>query len=508
MRRSFLLVPLLVAVVLSLTPFLSYITAVIEQPSSQQKNVVRDSFSCNTDPVAKVRVLEEHSSSTTLIWLECDTPWSWFDLGIGHIEGWQTLRLNVQHLMNSKDWPQLKSRASRLIPLPSDGRHVWMLARACYARNKKAGLFADWISSLKGKVRHLNSWKASDWKQEEGVSYDSSVVSSRRRMRAKHDLPIVVSDAGEYYQKAAGNDKRKREQSPEDMQFGRLAPPDADIQLNRCIQYVAPNAVNVHYVQAQQLQLDMRHSYDELLKPLEKPVQKSRFCGMIVKQLIGPGKPADTLLRTALQRYITAHYKTCELLGPARDEASEQLVQQGKLKQCTTNRTHYLSDAIRCFQPYKFTISMDNTYSKGYISEKILLSLFAGSIPIYSGAEWLDKYINMERVIDCRISEQQALRFKRDAWDAGYWEQSYPALTANSSWWLDWTIERFRPHFKKCLQKVIEIDKDETLRQKILDQPVFPRNSLKNTLWDGSELAASFKRAITLLIEGEGEQGK
>lgn len=46
----------------------------------------------------------------------------------------------------------------------------------------------------------------------------------------------------------------------------------------------------------------------------------------------------------------------------------------------------YLEDAIEMYKPYKFVISVENTFKDGYITEKILLPLLAGCVPIYAGA--------------------------------------------------------------------------------------------------------------------------
>ena len=51
------------------------------------------------------------------------------------------------------------------------------------------------------------------------------------------------------------------------------------------------------------------------------------------------------------------------------------------------NKTNFLSS-------YKFSIAMENSNGDGYISEKIIDSLIAGTIPIYYGNYLIDEYIN------------------------------------------------------------------------------------------------------------------
>ena len=56
------------------------------------------------------------------------------------------------------------------------------------------------------------------------------------------------------------------------------------------------------------------------------------------------------------------------------------------------NKTKFLS-------LYKFSIAMENSEGQGYVSEKILDSLIAGTIPIYYGGYMIDEFINPKAYI-------------------------------------------------------------------------------------------------------------
>jgi hypothetical protein len=56
------------------------------------------------------------------------------------------------------------------------------------------------------------------------------------------------------------------------------------------------------------------------------------------------------------------------------------------------NKTYFLSS-------YKFSIAMENSDGDGYISEKIIESFIAGTIPIHYGDYMLDEYINPKAYI-------------------------------------------------------------------------------------------------------------
>ena len=69
------------------------------------------------------------------------------------------------------------------------------------------------------------------------------------------------------------------------------------------------------------------------------------------------------------------------------------------------NKTKFLSS-------YKFSIAMENTEGQGYISEKILDSLIAGTIPIYYGGYMIDEFINPKTFI--LIKDENDMKKKID----------------------------------------------------------------------------------------------
>ena len=58
-----------------------------------------------------------------------------------------------------------------------------------------------------------------------------------------------------------------------------------------------------------------------------------------------------------------------------------------------------IKDKINFLSSYKFSISMENSEGDGYISEKIIDSLLAGTIPIYYGDYMIDQFINPKSYI-------------------------------------------------------------------------------------------------------------
>ena len=54
---------------------------------------------------------------------------------------------------------------------------------------------------------------------------------------------------------------------------------------------------------------------------------------------------------------------------------------------------------LKFLESYKFSIAMENSEGDGYISEKIVDSFLAGTIPIYYGDYMVDEYINPKAYI-------------------------------------------------------------------------------------------------------------
>ena len=70
---------------------------------------------------------------------------------------------------------------------------------------------------------------------------------------------------------------------------------------------------------------------------------------------------------------------------------------EGKCK--SQNRTKNVGNKIKFLKNYKFSIAMENSKGDGYISEKIVDSFKAGTIPIYYGDYMLDEFINPKTYI-------------------------------------------------------------------------------------------------------------
>ena len=63
---------------------------------------------------------------------------------------------------------------------------------------------------------------------------------------------------------------------------------------------------------------------------------------------------------------------------------------------------YYSIELLNIFNKYKFILCIENSYTNGYITEKIFNCFYSRSIPIYKGSPIIEKFINKDSFIDFR----------------------------------------------------------------------------------------------------------
>ena len=104
--------------------------------------------------------------------------------------------------------------------------------------------------------------------------------------------------------------------------------------------------------------------------------KRKKFCGAVISN-----KKASTYFRLNFIKELNK-YKKVDMGGRAFNNI-------GKI----------VKDKINFLSSYKFSLSMENSEGDGYISEKIIDSFIAGTIPIYYGDYMIDEYINPKSYI-------------------------------------------------------------------------------------------------------------
>lgn len=108
------------------------------------------------------------------------------------------------------------------------------------------------------------------------------------------------------------------------------------------------------------------------------------------------------------------------------------------------------------FSKYKFVICFENYFSKEYITEKIPNVMLSGSIPIYRGAPDIGKYFNTKSFINYE--------------DYGSYEE--------------------------MIKKVIELDQNDQLYEKMLKEPWFKDNKIPKIIKDKEKELIKFYKKV------------
>ena len=114
---------------------------------------------------------------------------------------------------------------------------------------------------------------------------------------------------------------------------------------------------------------------DFRIKVLNSP-KRLKFCGAVISNhIISDG------FRIKFINELNK-YKTIDMGGKYKNNIGKQV-----------------KNKIKFLASYKFSIAMENTEGNGYISEKIVDSFLAGTIPIYYGDYMIEEYINPKAFI-------------------------------------------------------------------------------------------------------------
>lgn len=117
-------------------------------------------------------------------------------------------------------------------------------------------------------------------------------------------------------------------------------------------------------------------------------------------------------------------------------------------------------DNIEIYKRYKFVMIFEHNNSKGYISEMIIYSMLARSIPIYFGTDSIAEHFNSKSFINIH----------------------------NYSTW------------EECINHIIKLDRDDDAYNNMLNEPWFVDNKLNSYLNQDSKMMQEIKHKISNLI--------
>ena len=87
---------------------------------------------------------------------------------------------------------------------------------------------------------------------------------------------------------------------------------------------------------------------------------------------------------------------------------------------CKNNINKKVTNKIQFLSNYKFSIAMENSEGDGYLTEKIVDSFLAGTIPIYYGDYMLDEIIEYIKKIDNDINLYKSIMKEKPILDDNF----------------------------------------------------------------------------------------
>ena len=197
------------------------------------------------------------------------------------------------------------------------------------------------------------------------------------------------------------------------------------------------------------------------------PVTNNKgFCAIFTMNIFKPYYDMDALIRNSFHKLLD-EYKPCTK-NP---------------KPCPGNDLM----SYACMSGYKFSITMDNTFLEGYVSEKVFMGKLAGGVPIYAGAPDVADYVNTDAFVWCPQLSQEWIEEFRDKFLIRNFEtkgrvnrlftmfnETYrpTAETVDKELLLKWAVEYLRPHLQPCVDQIIALDQDDDAYNKIRNAPL------------------------------------
>ena len=168
---------------------------------------------------------------------------------------------------------------------------------------------------------------------------------------------------------------------------------------------------------------ERRQNYKNILNNI-----KDNFCAYMYSY--------DLEYRVELYNFISK-YKKVDALG----KSCSNIINDDRF--VSTDKMTYNDIAVEKYSKYKFVLALENGISEGYITEKLINPIIAGSIPIYCGPNDVFNIINIKRII----------------------------YVYNFS------------NYQELLNYIIEVDNNETLYNSIISEKIF----IGNLNWDNYE---------------------
>lgn len=205
---------------------------------------------------------------------------------------------------------------------------------------------------------------------------------------------------------------------------------------------------------------------------------KTGFCAYVTRHCQINQYRSDAAVRVAFIDLLAEKYKRCNSFKDhCRSTHSDPSFWSTSDVSEWYGGTYY-DHATRALTPYKFSLAMENAQVDGFITEKIVNAMLAGTIPVYFGAMDIEHWINPARFINCNF-EVPDLR------ERGMLGQMSPD---NFEELVNRTKAKYRTELENCIRKIEYFDHNITAYREVVQAPILLENSLLNFTSAGAVL--------------------
>ena len=132
------------------------------------------------------------------------------------------------------------------------------------------------------------------------------------------------------------------------------------------------------------------HYCMELRKNVDRSLASRKFCNFVYLQQ--NKEEEGTLLRCDFCSKL-AHYKKVDCPGIILNNMRNAIVPRSG---------NWIQGKLDFIKNYKFTIAFENTFSRGYVTEKIMHAFMTNSIPVYCGDPEVQRMFNPKAFVNVR----------------------------------------------------------------------------------------------------------
>lgn len=151
-----------------------------------------------------------------------------------------------------------------------------------------------------------------------------------------------------------------------------------------------------------------------------------------------------------------------------------------------SSRSEWLEESIALYKGFKFVITFENSFRKGYWTEKLITAVLAGSIPIYGGfgeTPAIAMYVNPRRFIYCQFDPESF--HDKDGFDTNDPEKRIRAVK-----------ERQRTRLEDCIETIRRVDQNDTLYQSIVKAPFLYNNTVEDSIFDLNRIGSNIRHLL------------